>query len=283
MPALMRADWYDFPAWYDILHTPGTAREVDGLSRIARRFVGPSARAWLEPACGTGRYLRVAAGRGCRVAGFDLNPRMIDYTRASLDRRGLAGEVFVADMTTFRVKKPGTFDLAFCTINSVRHLHSDDAMLAHLAAVARALSPRGVYALGMETTIYGGTFPTEDVWSGTRGRVHVRQLVQYLPPTRARRMEHVASHLTITTPTDEKHLESTYDLRAYDLTQWTALLDLARWDVVALCDADGNDALRTPKGGPVGGYALWVIRPRPRRRASLPASARSKPRPPADR
>ena len=60
-------DWYRLPAWYDILHAAGTAEEVDGLEAIASRWVRPASRGpmrWLEPACGTGRYLRVIAGRG---------------------------------------------------------------------------------------------------------------------------------------------------------------------------------------------------------------------------
>ena len=59
---------YDDPAVYDILHTPGTAREIDVLEFIEATCGQPGGR-WYEPACGTGRYLRVAAGRGRRVGG----------------------------------------------------------------------------------------------------------------------------------------------------------------------------------------------------------------------
>ena len=257
----MRADWYDHPSWYDILHTPGTAREVTGLQRIARRYAGAGAMRWLEPACGPGRYLRVAAGRGVRVAGFDLNPAMVAYARAWFERRGLRGDVFEADMTRFRTPRGARYDFAFCPINSVRHLLSDEAMLGHLEAVRRALKPGGVYALGVETTIYGGTFPAEDVWVGSRGVVTVRQVVNYRPPRRKERVERVFSHLTIETPSRTHSLESAYDLRSYDRGEYEALLKKAGWEVLGRCNSDGREALLTPDGDVVGGYALYVLRP----------------------
>ena len=69
---------YTDPAVYDILHARGTAAEVDGLERMAARVRSGRARqTWLEPACGTARYLRLAARRGRRTVGFDLSPVMI--------------------------------------------------------------------------------------------------------------------------------------------------------------------------------------------------------------
>lgn len=260
-----RDDWYDHPVWYDILHAAGTAREVTGLQRMARRFVRrlPATPRVLEPACGTGRYVRLLAARGWRASGFDLNQRMIDYARATIARRRLRGaRAFVADMTDFHVPRGERAHLAFCPINSIRHLPSDRAMLDHLACVRRALAPGGVYAVGIETTIYGGTFPQEDVWSGTRGRVTVRQLISYQPPTRAGRIEHVQTHLTITTPGGERSLQSAYDLRSYDQRQWEQLIERAGWKTLGVCDHDGLDSLRTPRGGVVGGHGVWVIAPK---------------------
>jgi SAM-dependent methyltransferase len=256
----MRADWYEYPGWYDILHTPGTANEVDGLARIEGRFARASRRRlWLEPACGTGRLLRVAAGRGIAVAGFDRGERMIDYARASFASRGLKGRLFVADMTRFTLPRRATF--AFCPINTIRHLESDRAMLDHFACMRRALAPQGVYVVGTETCRYGVDFPTEDVWTGRRGHARIRQVVQYLPPSRRDRVERVVSHLVITTPKGEQHLSSAYDLRAYSRSEWDALLCRAGWRVLGVCDAEGRDALRGPRGGVIGGYGLYVLAP----------------------
>lgn len=261
----MRADWYEFPGWYDILHTPGTAREVDGLSRIEERFsTAKGKRVWLEPACGTGRYLRVAAGRGIGVIGFDRSARMIDYAKASFKKREIHGELFVGDMTKFTTKRRAA--LAFCPINTIRHLQSDADVLAHLACVRRALAPGAVYAVGVETCRYGVDFPAEDIWEGRRGVVHVKQMVQYLPPKKKERVERVISHLVITTPRRAEHLDSTYDLRSYSESEWSRLVTKAGWHVLGICDGDGNDALRTGRGAVVGGYGVYVLTPHPRGR-----------------
>lgn len=256
----MRADWYDFPGWYDILHAPGTAREIDGLERIEQRFSSAkSKRAWLEPACGSGRYLRVAAARGVRAIGFDRSEKMIDYARATFRKKRLRAELFVGDMTRFTITRPAT--LAFCPINTIRHLPSNEALLAHLRCVRRALVPGGIYVVGIETCRYGLEFPSEDVWVGKRGRTTVRQTVQYLPPTRRTRIERVISHLEIDTHAGSLCLDSTYDLRAYSARQWEDCLTRARWRVLGVCDADGHDALRGPRGAIVGGYGLHVLSP----------------------
>lgn len=263
----MRADWYEFPGWYDILHTPGTAREVTGLERIEKRFgkarEPANQRLWLEPACGTGRYLRVAAGRGIGAVGFDLSQRMIDYATDSFARRRFPGRFFVGDMTDFRIPRRATF--AFCPINTIRHLATDAAMLRHFACVRRALAPGGIYVVGTETGRYGVDFPAEDIWEGRRGRVRIRQVVQYLPANRRERMERVISHLTINTPSGEQELTSTYSLRAYSIAEWDALLKRAGWRVLGICDADGGEALRGPRGSVIGGYGLYVLAPSTRK------------------
>ncbi|MDX2115350.1 MAG: class I SAM-dependent methyltransferase [Planctomycetota bacterium] len=265
----MKADWYEFPGWYDILHTPGTALELKGLERIEWAHVGAvRRRRWLEPACGTARLLRLAARRGITVAGFDRSERMIEYARQSFASRGLRGALFVADMTDFALpgpRRPATF--AFCTINTLRHLPSDAAMLAHFERVRAALHPAGVYAVGLETCRYGLEFPSEDVWTGSRGGAKVTQVVQYQPPTRADRRERVVSHLSIqlrgsgTARSRTEHLDSTYDLRSYSHAQWLELVDRARWRIVAVCDPMGDPAMLGPRGHVIGGYALWVLAP----------------------
>lgn len=268
-------NWYDFPSWYDILHAQGTADEVTGLARIASRHCDtPVYRRtrqsdahrphWMEPACGSGRYLRVAAGRGCRVTGIDVNRAMIRYARESFGRRGLAGRFIEGDIAEKIPGRPA--DFAFCLINSVRHLQSDADLLRHLDCIHRSLKPGGVYALGIGLTQYGVEMPSEDVWTGRRGRCRVTQVVQYLPATRRRRVELAVSHLTVTTPTSERHVDTVYELRSYDLAQWLRVLRACPLELEAVVDERG----RTLDGGPeatVHGYGVYVLkRPRLRNR-----------------
>jgi SAM-dependent methyltransferase len=274
------ADFYASPAIYDILHTPGTAREVAALERLARRFLGRGPWSILEPACGTGRYLRLLAAHGHTAIGFDRDPGMVAYAAARLARFPSA-HVFQADMESFAdairapargsarsapradrrgrsAVKPGTIDLAFTPINSIRHLHSDRDMLAHFGQVARVLKPAGIYAVGISLTAYGLEEPSEDLWQGARGPCRVRQLVQYLPapggPGRHARDEAVISHMTVRTPGRTRHIDSTYTLRAYDLAQWRRLIARSPLEIAAIVDESGRDLTPAPPG-----YAVFIL------------------------
>jgi SAM-dependent methyltransferase len=250
------AGFYDDARVYDILHRPGTAAEVTGLERIAARFVRNASNHWLEPACGTARCLRVAAGRGKRVSGFDLEPGMIAYAEQRLKAQGLASRahLFTADMTDFagRMKRPAGF--AFNTINTIRHLDSDDAMLAHLGQVAAALTRGGVYAVGLSTCAYWLEQETEDVWIASRSGTWVTQTVQYLPPTAADRTERVVSHLAIDERGKPRGLDSSYTLRAYSRDEWLGLIGRSAMRLVATVDEDAGDL-----EPPVLGYAIYVL------------------------
>jgi hypothetical protein len=178
---------------------------------------------------------------------------------------GLSDRVrfFCARMERFEVKQGERAHGAFNLINSIRHLTSDRAMLEHLACVRRALRPGGVYVVGLGVCSYGVEQETEDVWVGSRGGVRATQTVQYIPADgsgRNARSERVVSHVVAEsgrgTNRVERHVDSRYTLRTYDLTQWRSLLVRARWEVLATTDQDGV-ACRAHEPG----YFLWVLRP----------------------
>jgi SAM-dependent methyltransferase len=247
---------YDDPLVYDVLFAPGTTGEVDALERIAGDWVRTrgGARTWLEPACGPGRYLRVLARRGYAVIGFDRNSAMIAFARrrvAAVWRgpRARAPRLFVADMTDFDLGRRRA-DFAFNLFNTIRHLDSDAAMQAHFAAMARALRPGGVYAVGLSTSLYGREPMDEDVWEARRGGLRARQTVQYLPPgvleerppSRAhRRLERVVSHVRVERRGRRaEHRDSTYDLRCYDEGQWRRLVARSALVEIGAVDSAGR-------------------------------------------
>jgi SAM-dependent methyltransferase len=268
-----RADVYADPHVYDVLHGPGTAHEVAVLRRLARRYAGArQPQVWLEPACGTARYLLHAAKRGdVRCVGFDLSETMVAYARERARELGLSRRVrvCVAPMEEFaeacRVRA-ASVDFAFNPINTIRHLPSDRAMLAHLAEVARVLRPAGAYMVGVSLCAYGIEPITEDTWSGRRRGLRVSQVVQYIPPPGAGtdgrrgegvRSERVISHLTVHRAGEEAHIDSTYTLRAYNLAQWLALIERSALEVAAVVDSDGRRAQpREP------GYFVFILKRR---------------------
>jgi SAM-dependent methyltransferase len=260
----LHSNFYRLPHYYDILHSPGTAGDVDAMERIERRFGSAGTRGvWLEPACGTGRYLVLAGKRGRRCFGFDLEPPMVAFANDRVARLGLGRRVsiFQADMRSFdrdaKAPKLPPISLAFNLINTIRHLDSDDAMLEHFAAIARVLKPSGVYAVGISLAAYGAEFETEDVWKGSRGGCAVTQVVQYIPPPGkygGHRRERVLSHLTIRRPRGDEHVDSTYTLRSYNLKQWQALIERSALRVVGVVDHAGRDTKATEPG-----YAIFVL------------------------
>ena len=97
-----RQGLYADPVVYDILYTPGTAGEVTVFEKLEKKFSKGNLatdRLWFEPACGTGRYLRTAQGRGRRVAGFDRDQGQLDYAHGRL--KVPPGALFQADLTDF--------------------------------------------------------------------------------------------------------------------------------------------------------------------------------------
>lgn len=262
----LEEDWYTHPAWYDILHAGGTAREVDGLTCIAERFVRTRGRApvWLEPGCGTGRYLRVAAGRGIGVVGVDQCGPMLEYARRGFASRGLKGVFIEAPMADFSV--PNGAEFAFCLINSIRHLASDRAMLAHLQCVAKGLGRGGVYAVGLSIIHPGAGMDSDDTWAGARGNCRVRQLISYLAPDEEKREERVISNIVVETPTRITHLDCAYTLRTYTLAQWVRLIGRSAMELVAVTDEWGEELVDLSRRGWAQElrteYAIWVLRAR---------------------
>jgi SAM-dependent methyltransferase len=265
--------FYDEPAIYDMVYWPGTSEEVTGLERLARRTLGTRwTGPWLEPACGTGRCVRVVARRGrvSSIAGFDLAPRMLAFAQAKVDAMpraaGERARLFVADMTGFGAAyrslglAPAVF--AFNLHNTIRHLDSDRAMLAHLREMSACMEPGAVYAVGMGLARYGVEGVTEDVWTGGRGSTRVTQVCQYLPPFaaegKAGRTERVISHITVSREGEpDQHHDATYPLRAYSLEQWTAIVRESPFELAGLADSEGREM------GPVQhAYAVFVLRNR---------------------
>ena len=246
---------------YDILHAEGTAEELDCLERLAHTFASGAPNVWLEPACGSGRLIRLAARRdkARHVIGFDLEPRMIDYAKRRAERADLTHQhtLFVSDMTQFVGKvKPNSVGFAFNVINTIRHLESDEQLLAHFDQIATSLHPQGVYVLGISLSFYGHEMPSEDVWSGKRGQCEVKQVVNYVPPDSddGSRIELVYSTITVARPSGEQVISSCYELRTYNRAQWQDIIDRSNLRMIGFTDALGE-----PDEPEEPGYGLWVL------------------------
>jgi hypothetical protein len=119
------------------------------------------------------------------------------------------------------------------------------------------LAPGGIYIVGLSLCAYGLEAETEDVWRGRRGRTSVVQVIQYAPPAGSAgraRAERVVSHLTIRSPGGERHIDSAYTLRGYNLAQWRALVEKSPFHIRSVADSDGKPAEPAEPG-----YYLFVL------------------------
>lgn len=272
---------YVHPEVYDAINTPGTAAEVSGLQDIASRFVLPEIRSrkaarraalgltWLEPACGSGRYLRVLAARMAKAAdrgtagrsiGLDREQAMLDFARCRIAKlTGRAADLVHLVRCDIRAFGPSrvptaSIDFAFCPHNSLRHLGTADDLLRHLRCIRRTLNPRGVYAVGIElngpatrtdTGEQPAQFPSEAVYTARRSGKRFRQVFEYLPPPGPDDpFETVITWAEVergpmTRPMREE-FASTYRLRAWTLREWHAMLDRAGLREIGVVDSHGR-------------------------------------------
>jgi SAM-dependent methyltransferase len=274
MPALTlhQDHLYADPHVYDVLHDVGTVRDVRVLAKIAARcgtLPPPGQRLWLEPACGSGRFLlAIAAQRawlGDRAIGFDQSPAMVQYANERANAAGARARVrcAVAEMEDFIQPlrlKPASVHIAFNPINSIRHLASDAAMLRHFRQMRDALAPGGVYIVGVSLVAYRWEQPTEDIWKAERAGLSVTQVVQFLPANPGvrgawGRRERVVSHLAITHQGKAIDRTSRYWLRCYSKAQWLALLARSGFVIAGVADTDGD-----PREPTDSGYFLFALR-----------------------
>jgi SAM-dependent methyltransferase len=139
---------YQQARYYDIAFSfRDLPAECEALCTWAMRHgLGPVG-AILELAAGPARHAREFARRGVQAMALDSSEAMSAYARNAARAEGLDLEVVTADMTDFTLAQP--VDLAVLPMDSVSYLLDNDAVLAHLAAVARHLRPGGLYVLEM--------------------------------------------------------------------------------------------------------------------------------------
>jgi SAM-dependent methyltransferase len=134
---------YSAPRYYEIAFDMNRRQEVNFLVHCFRRYTRRPVRRVLDIACGTGPHLIRLAGRGYQMSGLDLSPQNIEFLRERAAGNGFTPELFVADMTRFRL--PKSVDAAICMQDSQGHLLTNEALLDHLRCVARSLKKGGLY------------------------------------------------------------------------------------------------------------------------------------------
>jgi SAM-dependent methyltransferase len=226
------ANWYDYPAYFDLAFRDETQEEANFLEAACARYCSFPVQRLLEPACGSGRLIVELARRGYHMTGFDLSEPMLKYAGGRLARRGLNAELSQGDMTEFRLARP--VDAAFNTFNSFRHLLTEEAALSHLRCVANALRPGGIYVLGLHLLPPDASEESTERWTAQQGRTKLNATLKVVASNRRRRLETLRISMRIRTPKRKVRIESDFTLRLYSPRQMKQLL--AQAAQFELCD-----------------------------------------------
>lgn len=231
----IKASIYDFPTYYDLVFGSDTAAELRFIQACFERFVDGKVRRAFEPACGTGRLMYRLAQKGFTVGGIDLNEKAIEYCNQRLKRLKLKGKALVGDMCDFEVDKP--FDAAFNTINSFRHLPSEEAAINHLNCMAQIVRPGGIYVLGLHLTPTRGETTDEESWSARRGQLAINTYMWPVEKRPKERLERFGIRFDVYKPTESFRIADVLELRSYTHKQFLKLLDaVSNWESVEFFD-----------------------------------------------
>ena len=230
---ILVASCYDYPQYYDIAFQAPTQREADFIEAACRKYCPFTARRFLEPACGSGRLIAELATRGYQVTGFDLSQPALSYLRRRLARRLLHAETFEAEMSDFRLSRP--VDAAYCTVNTFRHLLTEQAARGHLECIAGSLRPGGIYVLGLHLLRLDIDEGDAGRWTGRRGKTKATVTLRVLCTHPRRRIEDLRVCLLVRRGRTELRLRHEFQFRTYTARQFRRLLGSV--PSLELCDA----------------------------------------------
>ncbi len=162
----------------------------------------------------------------------------------------------------------GLFDAAYCPHNTLRHLPTDDSVVAHLRSMKSIMKKKSLYLVGMNLATGAELFPIETNWTGTRGRLRVHEVMQFEPIRRGKRWVEQARGVVVIQKRvsdrsgrnqwrDHMTLLTGYDLWCAPIDRWQRLVAQSGLREVGVVDEDGQPA---PSRSNV--YQIRVLQPK---------------------
>ena len=225
---------YDFPKYYDLVFGSDWKPELDFLFYCFERYADGNVQRVFEPACGTGRLLFRLARDGYFIDGIDLNEKAVEYCNRRLKKHGCPQRVRIGDMTDFELEYRA--DAAFNTINSFRHLTTEQAANDHLCCISDSLRDGGIYVLGLHLLPLKGESCTEEAWSASRGHLTVNTRMWQIDLDQKARVETFRMQFDIYTPTDIQSIDDDIQFRTYTRPQIMELIESTPFDLVGVYD-----------------------------------------------
>ena len=215
---------YDWPKYYEFIFGSDWRAETEFLQACFERYVlGGQVKRLYEPACGTGRLMFRLGKLGYDMAGTDLNEKAVKYCNARLKKSGLQNaQANRADMCQFVLSPPA--DAAFNTINSFRHLATDEQAVSHLECVSRSLRSGGIYVLGLHLSPTEGEADEEESWTHRRGHLQVNASMWLVDRDMRKRSERFALAFDIYTPSRQFRIQDEFAFRMYTWKHFRELI-----------------------------------------------------------
>jgi ubiquinone/menaquinone biosynthesis C-methylase UbiE len=114
---------------------------------LARQGVHP--KTVLDVCCGTGSMTEMLAREGFKMSGLDLSPEMIDVAKAKAAKKKLPIDYYVADATTFKLRR--RYDAALSFFDSLNNITDPSALQDAFHRVAAHLKPGGSFIFDLNT------------------------------------------------------------------------------------------------------------------------------------
>lgn len=173
---------YQYPRYYAIGYRWNTDVEADFIATCVKLYGAESAKRFLDIGCGSGRHMVELATRGYQMTGIDVSPEMIAYVKEEAAASKLPITASVGDLRDLSIT--GTFDAAYCFMDTFRFLLTNDAIVSHLRRVADALVPGGLYLIDFWVPHQWDQMGNEiHQWEQTDGETTVRVFYLQHPET----------------------------------------------------------------------------------------------------
>ncbi len=231
---VVRPSLYDSPLYYDILFGWDRDNEAERYERLFQAHGVAEGGRVLELACGTGQIGRRLAAEGWQVTGLDWSSEMLAFLSEPAASAGVEVATLQTDMTDFSSDlEDGPFAAAYCPMNSLGVLASEQVLVAHLRSAAASLQPNAPYVVDLSTVEQQGPNEVGDGWSLERDGIEVRAAIDSGVPK-----------VFVVDPALDERLELSW---GFDLSHtpegFTALVDQsAAFRIAAVHPEDGRDA-----------------------------------------